>query len=262
VSAILKALQKLEADSNRFQNWKINVGTAGGKTRRFKGVFFFGALLALAVLAFAGGFIHIRVPTGPIRSLVPSVFQKVLQPHENAAPPMPQKAPVAASQLPKKIKTSSGTRAAVEKNSLPQKESFTVSATGSRRSGTKPKETRKGPLVQMVKQKPTPERNADLHATRLSVQQAKPLNPLKPVAPKVAIKKETPPLPMFNDPSIILQAIAWAQDPKSRIVVINGQILREGESVDGIIIDGIKEDAVIVRKGIESGRETLVFRNK
>lgn len=259
MSAILKALQKLEADSNNFQTWKINVKTAGGKTRRLKGLLFFGTLLSLAILAYAGGFIHIRMPVGDVHSLVSSVFRKYLsQPDEDAAQPMPRKNPGVPPQPTQRMKTSPDARAVARKSSLPLPAPFTGGAAGSRLAKPIPKETQRIPSAQIDKQKPT-HKKQDLHAARLSVPQVKRPNPSNPVVHKTIIKKDAPPLPMLNDPSITLQAIAWAEDPKNRITVINGQILREGESVDGLIIDGIKEDRVIVRKGIES--MTLIFRN-
>jgi len=267
VSAILKALQKLEADSNSFQTWKKKVKTAGGRTHRSKGLLFFGTLLSLAILAYAGGFIHIRMPAGDVHSLVPSVFRKYLsQPDEDAAQPMARKDPGVLPQPTQGMKTSPGAQAVARKNSLPQPEPFTGGATGSRFSKPIPKETQKVPTAQIDKQidklidkqKPT-HKKPNLHAVQLSAPQVKHPNPSNPVAHKTFIKKDTPPLPMLNDPSITLQAIAWAEDPKNRIVVINGQILREGESLDGLIIDGIKKDMVIIRKGIES--KTLIFRN-
>jgi len=262
VSAILKALQKLEADSNSFQTWKINVRTAGGRTRRLKGLLFFGTLLSLAILAYAGGFIHIRMPAGDVHSLFSSVFRNYLsQPDEDAVQPMPRKnpGPEPPQQPTQRMKTSPGARTVARKNSLPKSEPFTGSAASSRFAKPIPKGTQRIPSAHIDKQKPA-HKKPDLHAARLSVLQVKRPNPSNPVAHKTFIKKNASPLPMLNDPSITLQAIAWAEDPKNRIAVINSQILREGESVDGIIIDGIKEDKVIVRKGIES--MTLIFRNK
>ena len=259
MSAILKALQKLEADSNSFQTWKLNVRSAGRRTRRLKGFLFFGALLSLAILAYAGGFIHIRMPVGDVHSLVSSVFREYLsQPDKDAAQPMPRKNP-APPQPTQRMKTSPGAQAVARENSLPQSEPFTGGAAGSRLAEPIPKEMQKVPSAQIDKQEPA-YKKPNLHAVQLSAPQVKRPNPSNPVVHKTTIKKDAPPLPMLNDPSITLQAIAWAEDPKNRIVVINSQILREGESVEDLIIEDIKKDMVIVRKGIES--KALIFRNK
>jgi len=260
VSAILKALQKVEADSNNFQTWKKNVRTAKGRPRRLKGLLFFGTVLSLAILAYAGGFIHIRMPAGDVHSLVSSVFRKYLSlTDEDAAQPIPRKSPGPPQQPIQRIKTSPGAQAVARKNSLPQSEPFTGGAAGSRLAKPKSEETQKVPSSHIDKQKPN-HKKPNLHSVQLSAPLVKRPNPSNPVVHKTFIKKDTPPLVTLTDPSITLQAIAWAEDPKNRIAVINGQILREGESVESIIIDSIKEDTVIVRKGIES--MALIFRNK
>jgi hypothetical protein len=57
-----------------------------------------------------------------------------------------------------------------------------------------------------------------------------------------------------------LQAIAWSDDPKERIAVIDGHILREGDAFEGMTIAGIGKDTVIIRQGAR--RVTLEFRLK
>ena len=49
-----------------------------------------------------------------------------------------------------------------------------------------------------------------------------------------------------------LQAVAWSRDPEKRVAVINGRVLREGSSVEGLRIEKIEEDRVIFRKGNSS----------
>jgi hypothetical protein len=56
-----------------------------------------------------------------------------------------------------------------------------------------------------------------------------------------------------------VQAIAWSNDPKSRLAVINGLILREGESIDNIIVMHIGKDAVVFRKGAEGWKQMFGF---
>ena len=54
-----------------------------------------------------------------------------------------------------------------------------------------------------------------------------------------------------------LQAVSWAQNPKNRIAVINGSIVREGGSIEGYAVVRIDEDQVVVRKDLSQWR--LVF---
>jgi len=67
------------------------------------------------------------------------------------------------------------------------------------------------------------------------------------------------PVKRSNQTKIEVQAIAWANDPKSRLAVINGLILREGESIDNTIVMHIGKDAVVFRKGAEGWKQMFGF---
>jgi len=56
----------------------------------------------------------------------------------------------------------------------------------------------------------------------------------------------------LNDSKIKLQALAWFNDAARRIAVINGRIVREGESVDGYQINQIRQEDVVVSDGRQS----------
>ena len=58
----------------------------------------------------------------------------------------------------------------------------------------------------------------------------------------------------LNDSKLKLQALAWSADAGQRMVVINGRIVREGESVDGYQITQIREEDVLVNDGRKSWR--------
>jgi len=57
-----------------------------------------------------------------------------------------------------------------------------------------------------------------------------------------------------------LQAIAWSSDPESRLAVINGRVLREGGSVEKVLITYIGKNEVIFKKGREEWKQ--MFRLK
>lgn len=57
-----------------------------------------------------------------------------------------------------------------------------------------------------------------------------------------------------------LQAVSWASDPKNRIAVINGSIVREGGGIEGYSVLRIEQDEVLVSKGLSRWR--LVFDSK
>jgi len=67
------------------------------------------------------------------------------------------------------------------------------------------------------------------------------------------------PVKRSNQTRIEVQAIAWANDPKSRLAVINGLILREGESIDNIIVMHIGKDAVVFKKGEEGWKQMFGY---
>ncbi len=57
-----------------------------------------------------------------------------------------------------------------------------------------------------------------------------------------------------DDSKFRLQAIAWSAKAHQRMAVINGRILREGESLDGFLVAHIREDEVILSDGGTSWR--------
>jgi hypothetical protein len=44
-----------------------------------------------------------------------------------------------------------------------------------------------------------------------------------------------------------LQAVSWSDIPSERVTIINGQILREGQGVDGYAVVQIRPEDVIVK---------------
>jgi len=51
-----------------------------------------------------------------------------------------------------------------------------------------------------------------------------------------------------------LQAISWSPEAKKRMVVINGQICREGERVNGYVVKQINQADVMISNGSTSGK--------
>lgn len=56
----------------------------------------------------------------------------------------------------------------------------------------------------------------------------------------------------MDDSKLKLQAIAWSKDAAQRIAVINGHIVREGESVEGFVVNQIRKEDVVVTDGSAS----------
>lgn len=74
----------------------------------------------------------------------------------------------------------------------------------------------------------------------------------KPAEPKTAVpgnRSEKRTYARLNDSNIKLQALAWSEDAAKRMAVINGRIVREGESMDGYQINQIRPEDVVVSDG-------------
>lgn len=56
----------------------------------------------------------------------------------------------------------------------------------------------------------------------------------------------------LDDSKLKLQAIAWSKDAAQRLAVINGHIVREGESVEGFMVNQIRMENVVVNDGSTS----------
>lgn len=52
--------------------------------------------------------------------------------------------------------------------------------------------------------------------------------------------------PPAKRPELTLEGIVWSDDPKARIAVINGKMVREGETIQGVRIQSIGENNVAV----------------
>jgi hypothetical protein len=54
--------------------------------------------------------------------------------------------------------------------------------------------------------------------------------------------------PLSADAGLKLEALAWASAPESRFVIINSQIVREGEMIEGVKVERIEKEQVVLRK--------------
>ncbi|MGD8264309.1 MAG: general secretion pathway protein GspB [Desulfobacterales bacterium] len=75
-----------------------------------------------------------------------------------------------------------------------------------------------------------------------------------PQSVKSTGRQSSPQYSRLSDSKLKLQALAWSADAAQRMVVINGRIVREGESVDGYQINQIREEDVLVNDGRKSWR--------
>jgi cytoskeletal protein RodZ len=63
-----------------------------------------------------------------------------------------------------------------------------------------------------------------------------------------------------SDPRIDLQALVWAPDSAARFVVINNRLIKEGGSVDNIVVVRINPDDVLLAEGSDRWHEMFKIR--
>jgi hypothetical protein len=61
----------------------------------------------------------------------------------------------------------------------------------------------------------------------------------------------------LEESKLKVMAIAWAHDPARRLAIVNGHIVKEGESVEGFNVIQIRKDDIIVNDGGRSWRVEL-----
>lgn len=69
-------------------------------------------------------------------------------------------------------------------------------------------------------------------------------------------------LDRLEESKLKVMAIAWADDPARRLAVVNGHIVREGESVEGYSVTQIRKDDIIVNDGSRSWRVELNLKTQ
>jgi outer membrane biosynthesis protein TonB len=238
MSIILRALKRLETEpSNSDKLPSMSRQTRSqwfaGRTRRRVRILWL-LIIVLLLSVSAGGFFWNRIPN--IANLFDSSTgnNKIVKKITPATPKQPNKA-VATKSVSK----------------------------------TPPPLRKRRPVVTTQKRSPVPAKTP-IEATQqpapLPVVQA----PRKPAnrrpSPEFLPPKERPSPgseaksspPNLADSSYTLQAIAWSKNSNERLAVINGQVLREGDGIEGITVTQIGTNEVIVQK--ESKLWKLVFQ--
>jgi hypothetical protein len=66
----------------------------------------------------------------------------------------------------------------------------------------------------------------------------------------------------LDESKLKVMAIAWATEPSRRLAVVNGHIVKEGESVEGFSVTQIRKDDIIVNDGGRSWRVELNLKGQ
>jgi len=70
------------------------------------------------------------------------------------------------------------------------------------------------------------------------------------ISQNVPVKKEEPlPVDRLEGVGIKIQAISWSEAPEQSLAVINNQVLREGDGIEGYQISRINPDDIILQRG-------------
>lgn len=251
MSSILKALKKLEKGvpkQNEVHFWlqkkhtKITAQKRVKNNLRFNKYFFI--IFVAMVLSLGAGLIFSRKPWEKTPALVAKTVIKPIKPHS-----LPEK----RAPIPDLYQKDTPIRKNAQKPEPDTKTAKTASP-----SARKPRE--KVPaLVTKTKIKPAkplslPEKKA---LTPYTTQRETPTikNVEKSEEKREAEQYASIPFKQAGESGLKLQAIAWSSDPKSRIAVINGRIVREGESVERALVTHIGKDDVIFKKGEEEWRQ-------
>jgi hypothetical protein len=60
--------------------------------------------------------------------------------------------------------------------------------------------------------------------------------------------------PQLRDRRLRLEGIAWSQVAAQRMAIISGRVVKEGQSVFGLEVTGIRQDGVMLTDGVKSWR--------
>ncbi len=249
MSSILKALKKLEKETA--EQSKVQLGSPKiypQKTISTRAKFglhsiklpIFIIILSTLILAVGGGLLLSRKP--PIKVLTP-IERTEIKPTKQIRPP---------------------------EKSLLSRDLAQVEAPAKKEINKSEPMTKPGDIPPFPARRPLEEIPAIIEKTETKPEKSAKVNDYPQIEPREnkGVKKSEQnkdterflSLPVANDSRFELQAIAWSSDPKNRIAVINGRILREGESIERVLVTHIGKDDVIFKDGRNEWRQ--VFRIK
>ena len=229
MSSILKALKKLDDDLPRKRRAVIwpSRSTPRKTVRRWdigsgQSTSLLWGLLAVAAIIVVGGlFLYFKPTSDDGTGTVATVTRSISQPDQKVSGPKTSSPPPVRPQ-PKKQPAQASAPAPPAK------------------TPPKPVVPAKKPVPVVKKKPPTPVKKPPPAKKK----------PAQPKGPAMAS------LPVLKS-ELELQAISWAPAAGDRLAVINGNIVREGASLEGYVIVQIDKDEVAVRKGAEQWK--LVF---
>jgi hypothetical protein len=261
LSSILKALKKIEDAAP--------AGTPPGQAAAFEPQSVFRSRLREKKIA-ARGLIYGAVAAGLVLAAV-AVYRFLSLEAPPAGSPSPpaisDPAAGAAKQIRGKIAPAAPAPSPAAKDTPAAPPVAAATDPGPQGSGT---DSARPPNPQPIRQTPevakpmrtrsrepaaAPAREERPFAARREANPAESPAPTRPSPTRPApAKTAEDALDRLDESRLRVMAIAWSPEPARRIAVINGRIIKEGESVDGFSVTGIRKGDVIVTDGSKSWR--------
>lgn len=234
MSSILKALKKLEQDADTTSGVPARIIIGSTNRPRIRPIITQSLIIVTTIAIFAAiGFIISRPAISPRQSPAPEagISQKTME-----------KAMLKTDQI--------------RKESLPQQ---MVTSPSPSNESAKPVDTIEKPLTIGIDAK-----TVKLDYAHTGVEKPSASPPKSKAYYSEPIHSEVPALTEIieinDEVGLKLQAISWSANVNKRIVVINGQICREGEHVNGYIVKQINPSDVIVSNESTSGKLSFKIR--
>ncbi len=162
----------------------------------------------------------------------------------STAPELPIKKPevVEETSVPKPLPKKSSAQSLPATQDLPAKKAV-IETSPRQQVGKKPLDKKRPPNQLRAKSEPK----------KTSPPKSRPKAIVQPVAspqaePTVERKPKKPDVPLLEDRSLEIQALVYSEDAAKRMIVLNGEILRQGHAYKGYTIEAIESKRVLVRK--------------
>ena len=236
MSTILNALKRLEDEDRTEAGEHIPAAMAGraavsGKKLRLRLVLILAGVAMLAGAAVFWGYLD----RSPDKNTSPE-----------AVPPEPRVA-AAPRESTRKASTSAPIPAGGRPQAIPQNQG--LRGRRAAKSTTQARVNAKTALTAPTYMPPDPERkNINARSTEPLPEEQAALARPNPAAPPSAPQDAYARAEVLPKDALQLQAISWSDMPGERITIIAGQILREGQTIEGYSVIAIRPDDVILEK--------------
>jgi hypothetical protein len=245
MSSILKALKKLEQDADTTSGVPSKIIVRSTNRLRIRPIITQSLIIVMTIAIFAAiGFIISRPAMSPRQSPAPEagISQKTME-----------KAMLKTDQIRKESLPQQSVALQI-KTPIPM-----VTSPSPSNESAKPVDKIEKPLTIGIDAK-----TVKLDNAHTGVEKPSASPPKSKAYYSEPIHSDVPPpteiIEINDEAGLKLRAISWSANVNKRIVVINGQICREGEHVNGFIVKQINPSDVIVSNESTSGKLSFKIR--